>query len=84
MREIAAAEITAAIRGLFAQACLCPGSDVLAALKQARQEEESPQGREILRQLLENADVARQEDISQSCHMLRKLTVYTTTMDERF
>lgn len=63
MREIAAAEITAAIRGLFAQACLCPGSDVLAALEQARQEEESPQGREILRQLLENADVARQEDI---------------------
>ena len=39
------------------------GEDVLAALKQAQQTEESPLGREVLSQLLENAWIAEQEHI---------------------
>ena len=37
------------------------GEDVLAALKQAQQTEESPLGREVLSQIIENARIAEQE-----------------------
>lgn len=37
------------------------GEDVLAALKQAQQTEESPLGREVLSQLIENAQIAEEE-----------------------
>ena len=39
------------------------GKDVIAALKQAQQTEESPLGREVLGQLLENARIAKQEHL---------------------
>ena len=37
------------------------GEDILAALKQAQQTEESPLGREVLSQLIDNAKIARKE-----------------------
>ena len=37
------------------------GDDVLAALKQAQQTEQSPLGREVLSQLIDNAKIARKE-----------------------
>jgi fumarate hydratase subunit alpha len=61
MREIQASAITRTVAQLFQQANFELGEDVLTALKQARQAEESPLGREALSQLLENARIAAEE-----------------------
>ncbi len=61
MREIEASAITQVIAQLCEQANLVLGEDVVAALKQAQQTEESALGREILGQLLENTRIAGQE-----------------------
>ena len=61
MRAIQASSITEAITQLCQQANFELGEDVIAALKQAQQTEESGLGREVLGKLLENARIARQE-----------------------
>lgn len=61
MREIKASAITQAVAQLCQQANFELGDDVLSALNQAQQREESPLGREVLSQLLQNARIARQE-----------------------
>ncbi len=61
MREIEASAITQVVAQLCQQANFELGEDVIAALKQAQQTEESPEGREVLSQLLENARIAKQE-----------------------
>jgi fumarate hydratase subunit alpha len=63
MREIKASAITKAIAQLCQEANLELGEDVLAALKQALKTEESPLGKETLSQLIENASIARKEQI---------------------
>jgi fumarate hydratase subunit alpha len=60
MREIEASDITTAVAGLCRQACYELGEDVLSALGSARRAEESPLGREVLDQIIENAAIARQ------------------------
>jgi len=61
MREIQASAITQTVAQLCQQANFELGEDVLTALKQAQKTEESPLGREVLSQLLENARIAREE-----------------------
>ncbi len=61
MREIETSSITQAVAQLCQQANFVLGEDVLSALKQAQQTEESPLGREVLSQLIENAQIAQQE-----------------------
>jgi len=61
MKEIKASAITQAIAKLCQEANFTLGEDVLSALKQARQTEESPLGRETLSQIIENARIAREE-----------------------
>ena len=63
MREIKAGVITEAVAELCQQANFVLGEDVLAALECARQTEESPLGREVLGQLMENARVAEKEHL---------------------
>ena len=63
MREIKASAITQTVAELCQQANFELGDDVLAALKQAQQTEESPLGRQVLSQLLENARIAQQERV---------------------
>jgi tartrate dehydratase alpha subunit/fumarate hydratase class I-like protein len=63
MRLIYAADISEAVANLFKQANYGLGEDVLAALKKARQDEESPIGREVIDTILENARVAATEKI---------------------
>jgi len=63
MREIKASTITQAVARLCQQANFVLGDDVLAALKQALQTEESPLGREVLSLLLENARIAKAEHL---------------------
>jgi fumarate hydratase subunit alpha len=63
MREIDAADITAAVSRLAVEANTVLGDDVLAALRRALEAEESEAGREVLRQLLDNARIAREEHL---------------------
>ena len=58
MREITAGEITEAVARLCQEANFELGDDVVTALASARDAEESPLGREVLEQLLENCRVA--------------------------
>ena len=63
MREIQASAITQAVAQLCQQANFELREDVIAALEQAQQTEESPLGKEVLSQLLENARIAKQEHV---------------------
>ncbi|MDE7240616.1 fumarate hydratase [Desulfovibrio sp.] len=61
MREIPAEEITAAVARLAVEACCDLPKEMVAALEKAKAGEPSPVGRDILGQLLENAEIARRE-----------------------
>ncbi len=63
MREIKAKDITETVARLSKEANFYLGDDVIAALKKAREQEESPAGRQILDQLLENAGIAAKEQM---------------------
>ena len=58
MREIHVDSITQTVARLCQEANFFLGEDVLTALKRASQEEESTLGKEILSQIVENADIA--------------------------
>lgn len=58
IRELDVAAVTAAVRELCITANYDLPADVYEALKAAQQAEESPVGREVLGQLVENADIA--------------------------
>src|SRR3989339_671785 len=61
MRELSTKKITEAVRGLCIEANTNLSADVEVALNKALKDEESPNGREILRQLIHNAGIARKE-----------------------
>ena len=61
MREIHVRQITEAVRDLAVEANLDLGEDVVGAFRRFRETEESPTGRDVLDQLLENARLAREE-----------------------
>ena len=61
MREVQAAEITKAVRDLFIVANCNLGEDVLAAFDRAIEKDESPVAKEVIRELKENARIARDE-----------------------
>lgn len=63
LREIPAREITETVRRLCIEANTILGDDVIEALKRGREKEESPVGKDIFRQLLENAGIAKEEGI---------------------
>ncbi len=60
MREITAQAITDAVAGLCVEACVDLPQDVVTAVEQGREKEESPLGREVLGLILENARLARE------------------------
>jgi len=63
MRDIEAKEITQTVSRLFQDACYKLPDDVLAALRQAREAEESSVGCEVLDRILENAELSIKEGI---------------------
>jgi fumarate hydratase subunit alpha len=63
MRTIKAGAVTEAVSSLFKQANYELGEDVMEALRKARQDEESPQGREVIDTILKNARIAAEEKI---------------------
>ena len=64
MREIHVEAVTQAVHDLCIEANTCLRDDHVAALERGLAEEESPLGREVLRQLLENAMVACEECVA--------------------
>ena len=63
MREIEAKKITNTVKELCIDANINLSDDVLEALNEALKAEESENGREILRQILRNAEIARSEKL---------------------
>ena len=63
MREIEVSKITRAVKDAAIAANYEAGEDLLAALRRGLEEEESPAGKEIFRQLLENLQIAAAERI---------------------
>ncbi len=63
MREIQAQEITRTVSRLFCEANFYLTEDVLTAIKQAYQNEESPVAKDVLSQIMENAQIASKEQI---------------------
>lgn len=63
MRDIEAQEITKTVSQLFQEANILLPDDVLSCLKQAQDNEASPAGREVLDNILKNADIAARESI---------------------
>lgn len=63
MREIQSNQITDTVARLCMEANYDLGDDVYQALKAGAESEESPVGREIFSQLIENAEIARAEQV---------------------
>lgn len=59
MREIDVAKITSAIKDMCIKANCCLNADVYSALEKAEKEEKSEIGKNILSQLIDNADLAK-------------------------
>jgi len=63
MRNIDCKQITETVSNLFQEACVYLPEDVLAAIKRARESEESPVAQDVLDRILENTEIASQEKI---------------------
>lgn len=63
MREISAKKISEAIKDLCIRANYIAGDDIYEALKNARENENSSTAEDILRQLMDNADIAKEKQI---------------------
>jgi len=63
MREITVGDITETVSRLFQEACYHLPQDVLAALKKAKEKEESPAARNALEIILKNAEIAAKGEI---------------------
>jgi fumarate hydratase subunit alpha len=63
VKEIHTDQITDTVRRLCIESNYYLGEDVLSALEQYRDAETSPVGREVLDQILENAEIARDQDM---------------------
>lgn len=64
MRELAAATITQNVAEMCIEANLYLGEEVMEAFKEALETEESPTGKEVLRQLMENLEIAKNDKIA--------------------
>ncbi|EHQ91929.1 fumarate hydratase [Desulfosporosinus youngiae] len=63
MKEIMAEEISSAVEKLCIDANYNLGSDIMTGFHQALKDEPSPLGREVLERLIENAEIARTEQV---------------------
>lgn len=63
MRNISANTVEQVVFDLFKEACLCPPDEVREAFVKAREEETSEIAREVFRQLIDNADIAKKDNV---------------------
>jgi fumarate hydratase subunit alpha len=61
MRQLEVAQITEVVARLAQEACCDLGADVLEFFRAAGEREESPVGRDVFAQLIENAEIAHRE-----------------------
>jgi fumarate hydratase subunit alpha len=75
MREVSVTDIRDIVSRLCKEANFYLGEDVVAALRKARDNEESPVARQVLDQILENAEVAAKEEmpLCQDCGRQERL-----------
>ena len=64
MREVKADQITEVVKGLCMEANYSLGDDVFQVLEKAVEIEESSTGKEILEMILENANIAKKEQVA--------------------
>lgn len=62
MRTINVEQVTQAVAKLCVDACYYLSEDVYEALVKAKETEESPLGKDVIDQIVQNADIARDED----------------------
>jgi len=63
MREIGTEEVTENVARLFIEANTLLGDDMIATFRSCLKSEPSPTGRDVLAQLLENAELARDSGV---------------------
>jgi len=63
MRDIDCKHITETVSNLFQEGCLYLPEDVLAAIKKARDTEESPVAKDVLDKIIENTEVSKHDQI---------------------
>ncbi len=63
MRELSVSTIVETVAGMCEEANIYLGEDVYGALKRSLEVEESPTGKEVLKQLIENLEIAKNEQI---------------------
>jgi len=63
MPDIDCKKITETISNLFQEACLYLPEDVLTALRQARDKEESPVAKDVLAKIIENTEISTKDKI---------------------
>ncbi len=63
MRTLSLSQVTETVKKLYVEACYDIQEDLLAALQEALEKEESPPGKEVLQVLMENAAVAKEEQL---------------------
>ena len=64
MREITTEEITKTVRKLCIESNTILGDDMIESYKRGVEKEASPEGKDIFRQLLENANIAKSEGLA--------------------
>ena len=64
LREITAEVITKTVRKLCIESNTILGDDIIKSYKQGIEKEASPVGKDVFRQLLENAKIAKDESLA--------------------
>ena len=63
MREVKVSEITDKVEEMFIDACRNIPCNILASLKQAKEEEESPLGKEVIERIIQNDELAKEKQL---------------------
>ena len=63
MREVKVSEITNKIEEMFIDACRNIPCNILSALKEAKDKEESPLGKEVIERIIQNDELAREKQL---------------------
>lgn len=63
MRVVSVEKVRETVRDLYREACVVLNQELMRSFERARDSEPSPMGREILTMLIENAELAKREDL---------------------
>lgn len=63
MREVKVSEITNKIEEMFIDACRNIPCNILASLKEAKEKEESPLGKEVIERIIQNDELAKEKGL---------------------